>query len=97
MTPQPEDLAALSGLLMTMFGPDEIQRHLRDTPRTEHVQVVMPPANLVREHFVAIALALARDGLIDEAWFAGLTRVRPRRAAEIRAVAARFTGPSDEP
>jgi hypothetical protein len=92
-------LRALEDFLARAFDEHGLRRLVRDLPGGEPVLRQLPGAAASPEVLVvAVVDALRRHGLLSHELFAALTRERPRRAAEIAALAASFAAPaSTEP
>jgi hypothetical protein len=81
----------LHELLLSMFNADELRRFLRYHGSVPDIVNNLPgPTASVAELMHAAVDTLLRWGAVDEALFAALRNERPRRVAEIDAVARAF-------
>jgi hypothetical protein len=84
---------ALTDLLASLFSADEFRRWIRRDSDVAAILDALPGEVASSSALFADAVAaLARHGLIDGAFFAGLRAERPRRAADIDDVAASWQG-----
>lgn len=90
-------LPQLNELLLHLFESNELRRFLRSLPDGEALLARLPPSTATSRQLTQSATALlSQHGMLDRRFFEELIRVRPRRQAEIRAVAGPRMSIDDE-
>ncbi|MBX2803675.1 MAG: hypothetical protein KTR31_38720 [Myxococcales bacterium] len=79
--------SALADLLMALFTPAELRRHLDLEPRGPELLAALPTAGASEEETSQqAARALMRSGAVDDAFFDRLREARPGQEASIEGV-----------